>query len=102
MISREGVTDDLNVSSGERVRAALAGLFLLSILTLIILPGLWPLKLAMLAIVITANWSFLQFMYRNGGSAFAIFGLCFHQFYYLYSSAAFVWCMLEVRLKRNR
>lgn len=101
MIQREGVTDDLNTSSGERVRAALAGLFLLSILTIIIVPGLWPLKLAMLAIVVVANWGFFSFMINNGGLAFAIFGLAFHQFYYLYSSAAFVWCMIEVKLLRR-
>lgn len=101
MIAREGLTDDLNTSSAERIRAALAGLFLLSILTIIIVPGLWPLKLAMLAIIVVANWSFFSFMISNGGLAFAIFGLAFHQFYYLYSSAAFVWCMIEVKLLRR-
>ncbi len=101
MIQREGLTDDLNTSSGERIRAALAGLLLFSVLTIIIVPGLWPLKLAMLAIVVIANWSFFQFMISNGGVPFAIFGLAFHQLYYLYSSAAFVWCMIEVKVLRR-
>ncbi len=102
MITREGLTNDLNVGSGERARAAIAGLFLLSILTLIIMPGLWPLKIAMLAIVVIANWDFLKFMARNGGIPFAIFGLAFHQLYYLYSSAAFVWCMIEAKVMRRK
>ena len=101
MIAREGVTDDLNTSSGERVRAALAGLFVLSILTIIIVPGLWPLKVAKLAIIVMANWSFFRFMISNGVVPFAIFGLAFHQLYYLYSSAAFVWCMIEVKVLRR-
>ena len=74
----------------------------LSILTLIIIPGLWPLKIAMLVIVVVANWDFLKFMVRNGGVPFAIFGLAFHQLYYLYSSAAFVWCMLEAKVLHRK
>ena len=33
-----------------------------------------------------------------GTVAFALSGLLMHQFYYLYSSAAFVWAFIKVRL----
>jgi hypothetical protein len=52
--------------------------------------------------MIAANSYLLQFMYANGGPAFALFGFAFHQFYYLYSSAAFAWCMLEDMWKRRK
>ena len=48
MISREGLTDDLNTSMAERVRAGIAGLLLLSILALPFWPGSWPLPLILL------------------------------------------------------
>lgn len=102
MITREGLTDDLNTSSGERVRAILAGLFVLSLLALIVFPGFWPAPVVLLIAVVAANWNFLRFMVQNGGPAFALFGLAFHQFYYLYSSAAFAWCMVEARLLRRK
>ena len=42
MISREGLTDDLNTSAMERLRAGLAGLLFLSVLALPFWTGLWP------------------------------------------------------------
>lgn len=102
MITREGLTDDLNVSQGERIRAILAGMFVLSLLVLAVFPAFWPATLVLLLAMIAANSYLLQFMYANGGPAFALFGFAFHQFYYLYSSAAFAWCMLEDMWKRRK
>ena len=101
MISREGLTDDLNVSQGERIRAILAGMFVLSLLVLIVLPGFWPAPLVLFVAMLAANSYLLQFMAQNGGALFALFGFAYHQFYYLYSSAAFAWCMVEVKLLRR-
>lgn len=101
MIHREGLTDDLNVSQGERIRAILAGLFVLSLAATVLLPAFWPALLVLLLAMIAANSYLLQFMVGNGGVAFAVFGFAYHQLYYLYSSAAFAWCLVEVKLLRR-
>jgi hypothetical protein len=102
MISREGITDDLNVSKAERGRAVLAGLLVLSLLSLAVLPQLWPLCIVMVAVVVAANWEFFWFMRDAGTIGLALKGLAFHQIYYLYSSAAFAYCWVETILFKKR
>lgn len=100
MLSRTGLVDDLNVGVAERLRAALAGVFVL--VTLAALPGWlpgWVVYAAALTLIV-ANHSLALFFYRRKGLLFAAGGLLFHQLYYLYSSAAFAWCFAEHRLKR--
>lgn len=104
MIAREGVANDLNTSHGEKARAGIAGLLLLSILALPVAPGLWPATLALAALALVANRDFARFLHQNGGFAFAAGALAWHQFYYVYSAAAFVWCLFEYHVLgvRNR
>lgn len=98
MIGREGLTDDLNTSKAERLRAGLAGLWMLSVLVLPVAPGLWGLTLALSAAVVAANWPLLAFLYRAAGPGVAIRGGLWHQVYYVYSAVSFVWCLIEARL----
>jgi glycosyltransferase involved in cell wall biosynthesis len=100
MIEQSGVVDDLNVSTMERMRAALAGLLLLTVFAVLagFLP--WWMVLVMLALVVWANRSLLALFYRRKGLLFAGMGLLFHQFYYLYSSSAFVYTLFECKLKK--
>lgn len=96
MIGREGLTDDLNTSLAERGRAGLAGLLLLSLLALPFAPALlWPLPPLLLAAAFLVNRRLFAFLARHGGTALAIRGLLWHQLYYVYSSAVFVWCLAE-------
>lgn len=99
MISQTGIVDDLNVSSGERLRAALAGVLLLVLTGAVfgLLP--WWLLLLTMAAAGFANSSLLSLFYRRKGLLFAIRGLLFHQLYYLYSSFAFVYSWLEYRVR---
>lgn len=99
MISQTGIVDDLNVSSGERLRAALAGLLLLVLFAVVIGLLPWWVLLLVLAAAVFANWSLLSLFYRRKGLLFAISGLLFHQLYYLYSSFAFVYSWLEYRVR---
>lgn len=95
MLARGGVTDDLNVGKAERARAFLAGLFVLSVLgTLATLTPLW-LPAALLGAAVAANAKLFGFFLKRKGLPFALGALLFHQLYYLYSSAAFVFCWLE-------
>ncbi len=98
MISREGVHNDLNTSHGEKAKAVLAGLLILSLLALPVAPSLWPATLALGVIVVAANWAFARFMYENGGLWFAAATLAYHQLYYVYSAAAFAWCLFEYHI----
>ena len=104
MIAREGVTNDLNTSHAEKARAALAGLLLLSVLALPFVPGWWPVTLAMAVAAVAANWRLARFLTANGGLFFAAKALLYHQFYYVYSAGAFVWCLFEYHVlgMRNR
>lgn len=98
MLSRGGLDNDLNVGVGERIKAALAGLAALAIL--LALPGVipWTYAVIIAAVILYANRDITSLFYQRKGFIFALQGLLFHQLYYLYSAAAFVWVMLENRL----
>lgn len=102
MISREGLTNDLNTSMAERARALVAGVFLLSLIAapFLALGWLWPVLLLGLAFLI--NSRFFRFMRDNGGLGFAIASLLYHQLYYVYSAGAYVWCLFEYHILRRR
>ena len=95
MISREGVADDLNTSRLERVKAMVAGLFLLSLLALPFAPGVWPATLGLMLVALFLNAAFARFLLQNGGVGFAAASLLYHQVYYVYSAGAFAWCLFE-------
>lgn len=102
MLEQPGMTDDLNVSPMEQLRAALAGGLVLVVFA--VLSGLlpWWSLLLLLAAVAIANRRLLMLFLRRKGVLFACAGLLFHQLYYLYSSAAFVYTWLEWKLYKER
>jgi len=90
--TREMPENNLNVSTPERVRAGIAGLWALSIL--FAMTGLlWPhgamTFMAMTIIMIGANWRLLSFFTRRKGLPFGLAALAFHQVYYIYSAVTF-------------
>jgi glycosyltransferase involved in cell wall biosynthesis len=90
-----GLPNNLNVGIAEQVRAVFAGILLL--VTLAALVGLVPLLAIVPAVVVVAlaNQQIAKFFFRRRGFWFACRALLFHQVYYLYSSAAFAWVVLE-------
>lgn len=98
MISREGLTDDLNTGFAERIRAAIAILFLTTILGALLGLVHWLFPVGFLIIAFLGNFDFLRFLNRNGGIRFTIGAMLFHQLYYAYSAAVFVWCLFEYRV----
>ena len=104
MIAREGVANDLNTSQAERLKAVLAGLLILSVLALPFALGLWWLPVALAAAALALNWRLFAFLRGNGGVWFAVRALAWRQFYYVYSAAAFVWCLFEFHVlgRKNR
>ena len=99
MLMRDpGAELDLNAGSGERGKAVLAGLLVLS-LPMALLGGpllLAPPTLFLLALVV--NRRLFALFRRRRGLGFALGALAFHQLYYLYSGAVFAWCWVEHRL----
>lgn len=95
MINRGGLVDELNVSQGERLRAVVAGLLLLSLLLLPFVSGAWAVTAGLLALAFVLNRPLVAFMNANGGPAFALRAFLYHQIYYVYSAGAYAWCLFE-------
>ncbi len=90
--TREMPENNLNVSTPERIRAGIAGLWALSILAAMT-AFLWPhgamIFMAMTIIMVCANWRLLMFFTRRKGLPFGLAALAFHQVYYIYSAVTF-------------
>jgi len=56
------------------------------------------LNTGMMEPIFLINWDFFKFLNRNGGIGFAVGSMLFHQLYYIYSAAVFVWCLFEVKI----
>lgn len=90
--TREMPENNLNVSTPERIRAGIAGLWALSIM--VALSGLIGIHggmifMAMTIIMVSANWRLLMFFTGRKGLPFGLAALAFHQVYYIYSAVTF-------------
>jgi len=102
MLRQSDVLDDLNVGTFERLRAGLAGVSVLALVGVLVgmLPLWWLAPLLFTSL--TANWDLFRLFERRRGVAFAAVALAFHQVYYLYSAATFVWCWVEAKLLHRK
>lgn len=104
MISREGLTNELNAGTGERVRAVIAGLFWLSLTLAVagLVPLAWP--VVIFAGALLSNWPLASFFNAHGGLSFALAAMMYHQFYYIYSAGSYAWCLFEYHVlgRKNR
>jgi glycosyltransferase involved in cell wall biosynthesis len=87
--------NDLNVSSGEMVKAGLAGGLAVSVLAIPFLPyfGFIAGLLAVLAFMVNAP--FFSLVLHRGGIAPMVGAFFLHQVYYLYSTATYIYCVTE-------
>ena len=95
LCAREKISDDLNVSVTERLKASLAWLLLVLLSCSILFTIPWWLPSSILAMTFAANARLFAVFQRRNGFSFATGGLLYHQLYYLYSSMAFGICWLE-------
>ena len=102
MLERGDITDDLNVSTGERLKAVLAGFLALSLAGSVAGLVSWWIPAALLLAAAMANFGLVSIFARRKGPLFALGGLLTHQLYYLYSSASFVWAFLRHHLVSRR
>ena len=101
MLARGGLTDDLNTSKLERLRAVYAALFFASFLAPILSVGLWWAPLAAFVGAVAVNWKLFSFFSACKGPFYAVGALLFHQVYYVYSTAAYAFCWIEAKLGLN-
>lgn len=90
--------NDLNVASGEKIRAVLAGLWLASLLVLPLAFAFPPVAgaLALMSILVAvANWALISFFVRVRGVPFALQAVLYHQIYYCYSITVYAFCWAE-------
>jgi hypothetical protein len=102
MLERKHLSNDLNVGVGERVRALLALAWMLG--TVLWAAGLIPIWLVMAAAAgsALANSELIRFFHVQRGPLFAARAFLYHQFYYVYSSAAFAYASLQHVISRSR
>lgn len=99
MLERKHLTNDLNVSKGERLRAVLSlALVLAAVGWAAGWMGPWPVAVAA-AVCLAANRELVQFFVAIRGTWFGLRAFAYHQFYYLYSSASFAYATLRHLLK---
>lgn len=95
MIAREGLGDDLNTSRAERLRAVLAGVFLLALLGAPFVAGLWKIAALLFVAALLGNWPLTSFFITHLGPLRALAAMAYHQVYYVYAAGSFAWCLFE-------
>ncbi len=97
LISRPSVPADLNISAGERPKAVLAlACWAALFFTMVgVIP--WWAALGVLALAWAVNRRLFGLFLRRRGVLFAMGGFLFHQLYYTYSIASYVWAWLSTR-----
>jgi len=100
LLNRGHTGDELNVAVTERVRAAIACLGGVSVVTSLAGLTSWWIPLALLGMAFTANLELFALFQRRNGFLFATSGLLFHQLYYLYSTATYCWCWIVTKSKK--
>jgi glycosyltransferase involved in cell wall biosynthesis len=102
MLRQNMLTNDLNVSVSERFRALLAIAMLLAAIASAfdLLP--WWVPCALLFAAGMANFRLINFFYQRKGLLFSFNSLLYQQFYYIYSSTAFLYALLEKILIDNK
>jgi GT2 family glycosyltransferase len=100
LLSRGHSGDELNIAVTERIRALIACLSGVSVVTSLTGLTSWWIPSALLAMALAANLELFALFRRRNGLLFALGGLLFHQLYYLYSTAAYCWCWVVTKSRR--
>ncbi len=88
----QGMVNDLNLQTTDRISAGLVGLSLLILPFSILKPWLLLLVVVLLALIPLLNHKLYRFFYHQKGLAFTMLAFPMHLLYYVYSSLTFVLC----------
>jgi len=104
IISGRGMSDDLNVSAGERLKSVFAAIWIFSMF-LAAIPPAGPYSLAaasiMTLVIVVSNWKLIGFFNENRGPLFTFLGVAFHQVYYVYAAITFVLVSVAYHWRRG-
>jgi glycosyltransferase involved in cell wall biosynthesis len=88
----------LNVTNAERLKALLAGAFLLALLLGAVRPPFLAVAAGLLLAAILVSWPFYALVLRAAGVTTAVCAVFLHQLYFVYGAATFVYCVVESKL----
>lgn len=100
--SQGSLPADLNLRVSNRISAVLCWLLLFLVFAAFLIPALWLAVLALVIVLIGLNYELYHFLFRKRGIWFAVRAIPLHWLYYLYSSAAFGYVMLERAVNPKR
>lgn len=92
ILESQGMVNDLNLQTSDRVSAGLLGLSLTILPFAIMKPELLLLVVALLVVIVLLNHKLYRFFLQRKGLWFAIRAFPLHLLYYLYSAITFVIC----------
>jgi glycosyltransferase involved in cell wall biosynthesis len=92
ILESQGMVNDLNLQTTDRVSAGLLGLSLTILPFAIIKPQLLLLIVALLGVILLLNHKLYRFFFQRKGLWFAIRAFPLHLLYYFYSAITFVTC----------
>jgi glycosyltransferase involved in cell wall biosynthesis len=102
MLERGALTDDLNLGTGERVRALLAlGVGATLVVCAAGYAPLW-LPAAALGTSAVANGELIRYFNGHRGAWFALRAFLYHQFYYAYSCVSFAYAGVQHRARMGK
>jgi glycosyltransferase involved in cell wall biosynthesis len=102
MLRQKKLTNALNVSISERLRALLVVVLLLAVIASTFDILSWWVPCALLFASDMASFKLIHFFYQRKGLLFAFNSVLYQKFYYTYSSIAFLYALLEKVLTDNR
>ncbi len=100
LLKRDDTGNELNIALTERIRALIACLGVASAVTSVAGLTSWWIPSALLGMAFAANLELFALFWRRNGFLFALGGLLFHQFYYLYSTLAYCWCWVVAKSRK--
>jgi glycosyltransferase involved in cell wall biosynthesis len=99
LLTRGCASDELNVAITERIRALVVCLCATSLAATVLGLIPWWFTFFLLVTAFIANLELFALFQRSNGLFFAVRGILFHQFYYLYGTTAYCWCW---RVTKNK
>lgn len=90
IFERQGLVNDLNLKTSQRVSAALVGGIIALVPAALIRPGIGVLVLGLLGAFLLVNRELFVFFIRRKGVLFTVAAVPMHMLYFLYSAITFI------------
>jgi hypothetical protein len=95
LLEPDNAFQDLNVTNVERLKAIVAVAFWGALILSPLLPVLLAAACGLLVVSVAANAGFFKLVWKRMGVTGLLASVLLHQLYYLYSTVAYAYCVLE-------